>query len=145
MRVLGTREEWLICSLIHKFGVAEEGDVDAFVEDIKRYLPGNFVAKGELFVFVDECHRTQSGKLHGAMRELLPEATLIGFTGTPLLKDDKRRSIETFGPYIHTYKYDEAVADGVVLDLRYEGPETSTSTSPRRRRSISGSRPRRRA
>ena len=45
---------------------------------------------------------------------------LIGFTGTPLLKDDKQRSIETFGPYIHTYKYDEAVGDGVVLDLRYE-------------------------
>ena len=48
------------------------------------------------------------------------EAVLIGFTGTPLLKSDKRRSIETFGPYIHTYRYDEAVSDGVVLDLRYE-------------------------
>ena len=118
--VLGAREEWLVCSLIHKFGVAEEGDVDAFIEEIKLHLPGDFVAKGEIFVFVDECHRTQSGKLHRAMRELLPEAMLIGFTGTPLLKDDKRRSIETFGPYIHTYKYDEAVADGVVLDLRYE-------------------------
>ena len=54
------------------------------------------------------------------MKALLPGAMLIGFTGTPLLKDDKRRSIETFGPYIHTYKYDEAVGDGVVLDLRYE-------------------------
>ena len=54
------------------------------------------------------------------MTELLPEATLIGFTGTPLLRGDKQRSIETFGPYIHTYKYDEAVRDGVVLDLRYE-------------------------
>ena len=43
------------------------------------------------------------------MKALLPNAMLIGFTGTPLLKDDKRRSIETFGPYIHTYKYDEAV------------------------------------
>ena len=106
VQVLGAREEWLICSLIHKFGVAEEGDVDAFVEDIKRHLPGNFAAKGEIFVFVDECHRTRSGKLHRAMRDLLPEATLIGFTGTPLLKDHKRRSIETFGPYIHTYKYD---------------------------------------
>ena len=44
----------------------------------------------------------------------------IGFTGTPLLKRDKPQSIETFGPYIHTYKYDEAVEDNVVLDLRYE-------------------------
>ena len=131
VRVLGARAEWLICSLIHKFGVAEEGDVGAFVEDIKRHLPGNFAAKGEIFVFVDECHRTQSGKLHQAMRELLPEATLIGFTGTPLLKDDKRRSIETFGPYIHTYKYDEAVADGVVLDLRYEARDIDQHiTSP---------------
>ena len=120
VRVLGARGEWLVCSLIHKFGVAEEGDVDVFVEDIRRHLPREFRAQGEVFVFVDECHRTQSGKLHDAMRELLPEATLIGFTGTPLLRDDKRRSIETFGPYIHTYKYDEAVSDGVVLDLRYE-------------------------
>jgi type I restriction enzyme R subunit len=54
------------------------------------------------------------------MKALLPGAMLIGFTGTPLLRQDKRRSIETFGPYIHTYKYDEAVRDGVVLDLRYE-------------------------
>ena len=54
------------------------------------------------------------------MKALLLGAMLIGFTGTPLLKEDKKRSIETFGPYIHTYKYDEAVDDGVVLDLRYE-------------------------
>jgi len=69
---------------------------------------------------VDECHRTQSGKLHQAMKAIVPGAMLIGFTGTPLLKKDKKKSIEVFGPYIHTYKYDEAVRDGVVLDLRYE-------------------------
>ena len=120
VHVLNTANEWLVCSLIHKFGASEEGDIDAFLEDIQKHLPENFRAKGDVFVFVDECHRTQSGKLHAAMTSLLPEAVLIGFTGTPLLKDDKRRSIETFGPYIHTYKYDEAVNDGVVLDLRYE-------------------------
>ena len=117
---LNTGDEWLICSLIQKFGASEEGDIDAFLKDIQGHLPKDFYAKGELFVFVDECHRTQSGKLHEAMKALLPNALLIGFTGTPLLKADKRRSIETFGPYIHTYKYDEAVDDGVVLDLRYE-------------------------
>jgi type I restriction enzyme, R subunit len=69
---------------------------------------------------VDECHRTQSGKLHQAMKSILPDALFIGFTGTPLLKADKQKSIEVFGRYIHTYKYNEAVADGVVLDLRYE-------------------------
>ena len=120
VRALDAGDEWLIASLIHKFGTTEEGDVDAFVADLRRHAPARFRAAGEVFVFVDECHRTQSGKLHGAMKELLPDAMLIGFTGTPLLKDDKQRSIETFGPYIHTYKYDEAVGDGVVLDLRYE-------------------------
>ena len=120
VRVLNTSDEWLIASLIHKFGAAEEGDVDDFVEDIRSHLPNDFHTKGDIFVFVDECHRTQSGKLHDAMKALLPGAMLIGFTGTPLLKSDKQRSIETFGPYIHAYKYDEAVSDGVVLDLRYE-------------------------
>ena len=120
---LNTGEEWLMGSLIHKFGASEEvsdRDIEAYVEEIRKSLPKGFRAKGEIFVFVDECHRTQSGKLHNAMTTLLPEAMLIGFTGTPLLKGDKPRSIETFGPYIHTYRYDEAVDDGVVLDLRYE-------------------------
>ncbi len=118
--MLNTSDKWLIASLIHKFDAPEEDDVDQFVADIRRHRPKDFHAKGEIFVFVDECHRTQSGKLHDAMKKLLPDAMLIGFTGTPLLKDDKRRSIETFGSYIHTYQYDEAVSDGVVLDLRYE-------------------------
>ncbi|TMP01732.1 restriction endonuclease subunit R, partial [Pseudoalteromonas sp. S3178] len=48
------------------------------------------------------------------------KAMFIGFTGTPLMKKDKKKSLEVFGPYIHTYKFDEAVNDGVVLDLRYE-------------------------
>jgi type I restriction enzyme R subunit len=86
-------------------------------------LPAGFKAKGKLFVLVDECHRTQSGDLHDAMKEILPDAVFIGFTGTPLLKADKKTTLETFGGYIHTYKFDEAVADGVVLDLRYEARE----------------------
>jgi type I restriction enzyme R subunit len=109
---------WYICSLVHKFG---RGDADAMTEYIeKESLPPGFEAKGELFVFVDEAHRTQSGKLHQAMRTILPEATFFGFTGTPLLSGDKRRTIEIFGPYIHTYKFDEGVEDDVILDLRYE-------------------------
>ena len=123
VRVLESGADWLVASLIHKFGARDEAsasDIDAYLDEIKASLPRGFRAKGEIFVFVDECHRTQSGKLHQAMKTLLPEATLIGFTGTPLLKADKARSIEIFGPYVHTYKYDEAVRDGVVLDLRYE-------------------------
>jgi type I restriction enzyme R subunit len=109
---------WLLCSLIHKFGGNDENDVDGFIADIQK--PADFKPKGSLFVFIDECHRTQSGELHKAMKELLPEALFIGFTGTPLLKTDKKKSIEIFGRYIHTYKFNEAVEDGVVLDLLYE-------------------------
>jgi type I restriction enzyme R subunit len=117
---LNNAKPWLMCSLIHKFIGKEETDVDSFIEDLKLSLPRGFRAKGDLYVYVDECHRTQSGKLHEAMKEILPNAMFIGFTGTPLLKADKQKSIEIFGTYIHTYKYDQAVRDGVVLDLRYE-------------------------
>ena len=130
VRVLNSAEQWLICSLIHKFGAGvdlSEKDVEAYVEEIRKNLPRGFRPKGEFFVFVDECHRTQSGKLHQAMKTLLPCAMFIGFTGTPLLKKDKQTSIEIFGPYIHTYKYDEAVRDRVVLDLRYEARDIDQS------------------
>jgi type I restriction enzyme R subunit len=73
-----------------------------------------------VFVFVDECHRTQSGKLHRLMKAMMPNAVFIGFTGTPLLKQDSQTSREVFGGYIHTYKFSEGVEDGMVLDLVYE-------------------------
>jgi len=117
---LNTQTEWLIGSLVHKFGSEDRDNTDDYIKELQRNIPKDFSAKGEIFVFVDECHRTQSGKLHSAMKSILPNAMFIGFTGTPLLKKDKQKSIEVFGGYIHTYKFDEAVADGVVLDLRYE-------------------------
>lgn len=122
LNTLNAKEEWLVCSLVHKFGRnSDEGDYDAYIEDIKKNLGKDFKAKGDIYVFVDECHRTQSGKLHDAMKLILPDAMFIGFTGTPLLKKDKQKSIEVFGPYIgNPYKFDEAVEDGVVLDLLYE-------------------------
>lgn len=119
---LNNTSPWLIASLVHKFGRnSEEGEFEGYIEDLKKNLSSDFRAKGNIYVFVDECHRTQSGKLHDAMKMLLPDALFIGFTGTPLLKKDKQKSIEVFGPYIgEPYKFDEAVADGVVLDLLYE-------------------------
>ena len=134
LQVLTNSAERLVCSLVHKFGrssetdetdAADDTDIDDYLDEIETHLPDGFHARGEFFVFVDECHRTQSGKLHSAMKKLLPNAMLIGFTGTPLLKSDKQRSIETFGTYIHTYKYDEAVEDDVVLDLRYEARDVN--------------------
>jgi type I restriction enzyme R subunit len=97
---LNDTKPWLICSLIHKFGKKDKPDYDNYIAELKSSIPKDFRAKGEIYVFVDECHRTQSGKLHAAMKELLPNALLIGFTGTPLLKKDKQNSIKVFGSYI---------------------------------------------
>jgi HsdR family type I site-specific deoxyribonuclease len=121
---LNAAQPWLLCSLVHKFGGKEDGEevgnIPGYIAEVKKALPPGFKPKGDLYVFVDECHRTQSGDLHKAMKAILPNAVFIGFTGTPLLKADKKRSIEIFGRYIHTYKFDEAVKDKVILDLRYE-------------------------
>ena len=128
---LNATTPWLVCSLIHKFGgkegAEEAGDIAGYIREITQALPPGFTAKGDLYVFVDECHRTQSGALHDAMKAILPNAIFIGFTGTPLLKADKQKSLEVFGRYIHTYKFDEAVKDKVVLDLRYEARDIDQS------------------
>lgn len=108
LSVLFENKEFLVGSLVHKFD-------DNDLEDLKKQP----VLK-EWVVLVDECHRTQGGKLHKAMKSLLPNAIFIAFSGTPLLKQDKKTSQEVFGDYIHCYKFNEAVSDRVVLDLNYE-------------------------
>lgn len=90
--VLNEKNHSLICSLVHKFGRnSEYGDYESFIEDLKESLGSDFKAKGDIYVFVDECHRTQSGSLHDAMKMILPESLFIGFTGTPLLKKISKR------------------------------------------------------
>ncbi len=108
LSVLFENKEFLVGALVHKFD-------DNDLEDLKKQP----VLK-EWVVLVDECHRTQSAKLHKAMKSLLPNAIFIAFSGTPLLKQDKKTSQEVFGNYIHCYKFNEAVSDKVVLDLNYE-------------------------
>jgi type I restriction enzyme, R subunit len=76
---LNNTTPWLLCSLIHKFGKKDkpdDSDYNSYIEELKRSLPSDFSAKGDTYVFVDECHRTQSGKLHDAMKEILPNAVL---------------------------------------------------------------------
>lgn len=117
MSQLAQAKPRLLCSLVHKFGRREVEDHAAYIKELEGQ-PSKAI--GELFLFVDECHRTQSGKLNEIMKAMLPNAVFIGFTGTPLLKQDKKTSLEVFGKYIHTYKFGEAVQDKVVLDLMYE-------------------------
>ena len=117
MLQLGQATPRLLCSLVHKFGKRDVGNFNKFIKELESSPPQTV---GEIFVFVDECHRTQSGKLHRTMKAIMPTAVFIGFTGTPLLKKDKKTSLEVFGKYIHTYKFNEGVEDEVILDLVYE-------------------------
>ncbi|HET8638499.1 MAG TPA: HsdR family type I site-specific deoxyribonuclease, partial [Acidobacteriaceae bacterium] len=116
---LGATLPRLLCALIHKF---DPSDLDGPPPPVH----------GRFYVFVDECHRTQGGDMNRQMKRWLPHAIFIGFTGTPLLKKDagRLRTREIFGTYIHTYKFQQAVADKVVLDLKYEArdvPQRITS------------------
>ena len=114
---LGAAMPRLLCALIHKFDTAD------FTGESPR-VTGNF------YVFVDECHRTQGGNMNRQMKRWLEGEIFIGFTGTPLLREDKVMTRDVFGTYIHTYKFHEGVADGVILDLKYEArdvPQRLTS------------------
>ncbi len=112
----------LLCSLIHKFRKKEIDDFDAYIKSLENDA---LKTQGDIFVLIDECHRTQSGKLHKIMKSYLPNATFFGFTGTPLLKKDKETTNETFGGYIHRYLLDEAVKDKVILDILYEARDVN--------------------
>jgi type I restriction enzyme R subunit len=103
----------LVTTIINKFDVATRG------RDLKD-------ESADIFVLVDESHRSQTGR-HGGygtfalkMRRILPKACYLGFTGTPLLKKEKN-TVATFGGLIHKYTIDEAVADAAVVPLLYEG------------------------
>ncbi|HPH03831.1 MAG TPA: type I restriction endonuclease subunit R [Spirochaetota bacterium] len=114
---LGASAPRLLCALIHKFDPA---DLDGPPPRVH----------GRFCVFVDECHRSQGGDMNRQMKRWLEGALFIGFTGTPLLRKDKRLTRDIFGTYIHTYKFYEGVADGVILDLKYEArdvPQQLTS------------------
>ena len=113
---LGSTTPRVICALIHKFE-----------PDLKREKPP---VHGKFYVFVDECHRTQGGDMNKQMKKWLGDAIFVGFTGTPLMRKDKKMTRDTFGTNIHEYKFPEAVADKVILDLKYEArtvPQRITS------------------
>ena len=117
MTQLGQATPRLLCSLVQKFGSKDVDNFDAYIKELEGQPS---LTVGDVFVFVDECHRTQSGKLHRVMKAIMPNAVFVGFTGTPLLRKDAQTSLEVFGGYIHTYKFSEGVEDKVVLDLVYE-------------------------
>ena len=128
MSKLGQARPPLLCSLVHKFGKQGKKNDKEFEQFIKEVAAQPSQTVGEIFVFVDECHRTESGRLNQTMKAIMKNAVFIGFTGTPLLKADKKTSLWKFSAWLRPLtKFGEAVEDKVVLDLIYEAHGTSTS------------------
>lgn len=96
----------VITTIINKFDTAER-------EGIKN-------ESSDIFVLVDESHRSNYGSMSTKMRTVLPNACYIGFTGTPLMKDEKN-TMSKFGNLIHKYTIKDGVEDGAIVPLIYEG------------------------
>lgn len=107
IEMIGGHKERIITTVIDKFEAA------VGTKDARNTDPN-------IFVLVDEGHRGQYGPLHARMKKVLPNACYIGFTGTPVMKKDKN-TIATFGGLIDSYTIDQAVKDGAVRPLLYEG------------------------
>lgn len=75
----------------------------------------------DVVVLVDEAHRGQDRWLHARLRAMLPNASLIGFTGTPIISGARKKTEEIFGTFADTYTLRDAEADGSVVPVRYEG------------------------
>ena len=123
-------------------GVLKEGGSRTVMTTIQKFAEALTAPEGELdvlnasenvIVMVDEAHRTQYGILGGRMSKALPNAVMVGFTGTPIEKDFKRSTIGRFGPLIDAYTIPQSVADGATVPIWYEarlpelaveGPET---------------------
>jgi type I restriction enzyme R subunit len=122
--LLGTSTGRTVMTTIQKFEEVLGGPLDA---------PGLLNAADNLIVMVDEAHRTQYGLLAAKMRKALPNATFIGFTGTPIDRGFRRSTLGAFGDLIDSYTIPESVADGATVPIYYEarlpelhveGPET---------------------
>jgi type I restriction enzyme R subunit len=98
----------VVTTLVQKFESAAKKSV-GFIDDDKN-----------IFVLIDEAHRSQNGMANFEMNRIIPNACYIGFTGTPLMKKD-RESWKKFGDYIDRYTIDDALADKIILPLIYEG------------------------
>lgn len=98
----------VVTTLVHKFDSSAKKNT-GFVDTDQN-----------IFVLIDEAHRSQNGIASLEMNRIIPNACYIGFTGTPLMKDEKE-SWRKFGGYIDKYTIDDALADKIILPLIYEG------------------------
>ncbi|MDK2911648.1 MAG: type restriction enzyme subunit [Methanolobus sp.] len=108
LELITEKQSCIITTLIHKFD--------------KAYAAGKYQDDSpDIFVLVDESHRTQFGSFSARMRQMFPNACYLGFTGTPLMKKEKN-SFTKFGGLLEPhYSITQAVEDGAVVPLLYEG------------------------
>ncbi len=109
----------------HLIGLIEENKANIITTLINKFSAALNVRKFEdpsknVFILVDESHRSQYGSLHPKMRRVFPNGCYLGFTGTPLMKKEKN-TLAKFGGIIDEYPIDKAVEDGAVVPLLYEG------------------------
>jgi len=109
----------------HLLDILEENKKRIITTVIKKFEAGvrkrdSSFDSGNIFMLVDESHRSNYGSMHAQMKKTLPEACYIGFTGTPLMKAEKNTA-RSFGGFIDTYTINEAVKDKAVVPLLYEG------------------------
>ncbi|EPI0765477.1 type I restriction endonuclease subunit R [Vibrio alginolyticus] len=102
---IGKGTERIIFSLIQKFNTATK-------------MPECVNSSSDIIVLIDEGHRSHGGENNIRMKQALPNAAFVAFTGTPLLKDDK--TTNKFGPIVHAYTMQRAVEDQTVTPLLYE-------------------------
>lgn len=106
--LLGDSANTIIATTINKFETAAKTKTKITDENI--------------FLLIDESHRSHTGEFHNMMNEVLPNAFKIGFTGTPLLRKDKSNTYLKFGKQIgHSYRFEEGIRDGVIVPLVYDG------------------------
>jgi type I restriction enzyme R subunit len=103
--------------------------IHKFNQDIVS--PGDIYSdRSDIIVISDEAHRTQYGRLALNMRNALPNARYIGFTGTPLFKDDEITK-KIFGGYVSTYDFQRAVEDDATVPLFYDSRGKNSNCPPR--------------
>ena len=108
LRQLLGEEHRYVFTLIHKFRTAKDGQMPVCSD------------RDDVVVITDEAHRTQYSTLALNMRQALPNASFLGFTGTPLIAGEVERTREVFGDYVSTYNFRDSIEDGATVPLFYE-------------------------
>ncbi len=118
LRDLLSEDHRFIFTLIHKFQT-RDGEKHPVLSD-----------RDDIIIITDEAHRSQYDTLAQNMRDALPNAAFLGFTGTPLIKGEEEKTRQVFGEYVSIYNFTQSIADGATVPLYYENriPEVELTT-----------------